>query len=534
MSAAPTYDPTTNFADDEADSLSGRSTVDTSALDAELAAVSTSVNALITNLSAIQRDDGAVRDGAVGAYALALDALALIGSATGSSWNPRGAWTTATRYDPLDMVEQSGASYLCLQTNLSGTFGIDYGVGRWMVIGPTTGSIAASGVTVTPTGGISASTVQAALAELDAEKANVGDAVADGSITAAKLAAAAALGNIGALGIVAQYLGNSAIAFDGMINGDIYTTRTGNAETISIKTKAGNVPSADDPVIFAFRDVTANSGAQIVVRAIGALSLTISSGSTLGMANTVLSRLWLTAFYDAGVLRLGLVNTRSGVNIMPLKDDDLQSATAEGGSGGADSAQVIYSEATLASKAMRLVGYLEYTLATAGTWNTAPSKIQPFGPGVPRPGEVVQTQHSQSGAVATGTTTAPHNDTAMTSTQGDQYMSQAITPTSAANVLEIDHLGVYSNSAGAYFSVGLFQDAFTPALAVIFHSTFFNLTEGVVPLVHRMVASATAARTLKIRAGNSGAGTTTFNGNTGARTGGGVMASHLKITEFSA
>jgi hypothetical protein len=38
---------------------------------------------------------------------------------------------------------------------------------------------------------------------------------------------------------------------------------------------------------------------------------------------------------------------------------------------------------------MRLLGYVEITEATAGTWATAATKLQPQGYGVPRPGDIV-------------------------------------------------------------------------------------------------------------------------------------------------
>ena len=61
---------------------------------------------------------------------------------------------------------------------------------------------------------------------------------------------------------------------------------------------------------------------------------------------------------------------------MALDDDLLLSSTTIGT--GSDSAGVIYSDAGVTTKAIRLLGYLDYTLATAGTRDAAPSKIQLF------------------------------------------------------------------------------------------------------------------------------------------------------------
>ncbi len=48
---------------------------------------------------------------------------------------------------------------------------------------------------------------------------------------------------------------------------------------------------------------------------------------------------------------------------------------------------------------------------------------------------VVQVVNTQDGAVATGTTVLPWDDTIPQNTEGDQYMSLSITPTNASNKL---------------------------------------------------------------------------------------------------
>ena len=157
----------------------------------------------------------------------------------------------------------------------------------------------------------------------------------------------------------------------------IAASRAGSAETIALKTKAGSDPSASDPITIAFRNATVGTGDYTVLTITAATSLTISSGSTLGMTNSVPARLWLVGFNDGGTFRLGIVNS------LTLWDDQVYSSTAEGGAGGADSAGVIYTGTGVTSKACRVLGYLDYTLSTVGTWDTAPTKIQIFGPNIP-------------------------------------------------------------------------------------------------------------------------------------------------------
>ena len=62
-----------------------------------------------------------------------------------------------------------------------------------------------------------------------------------------------------------------------------------------------------------------------------------------------------------------------------LDETNLISTTAEGGAGAADSANVIYSTTARTSVAYRVIGFIDSTQATAGTWATAPSTIQGVG-----------------------------------------------------------------------------------------------------------------------------------------------------------
>jgi len=144
---------------------------------------------------------------------------------------------------------------------------------------------------------------------------------------------------------------------------------------------------------------------------------------------------------------------------------------------------------------------------------------------------VSQAVHTQTGAVATGTTTIPYDDTIPQNTEGDQYMSQAITPTNASNKLLIEVTVVVSHSAIGQMWVCLFQDSVASALAVAVERMDTALQPYTIAFKHEMTAGTTSEITFKVRVGSSTAGTTTFNGSTGARYMGGVFASSLRITE---
>ena len=124
-----------------------------------------------------------------------------------------------------------------------------------------------------------------------------------------------------------------------------------------------------------FRSSPLTSGAITTVSGTPA-NLVISSGSTLGTVSAQQSRIVVIALNNAGTIELAAVNISGGTQ---LDETNLISTTAEGGAGAADSASVVYSATARTSVAYRVVGYIESTQATAGTWATAPSTIQGYG-----------------------------------------------------------------------------------------------------------------------------------------------------------
>lgn len=142
-------------------------------------------------------------------------------------------------------------------------------------------------------------------------------------------------------------------------------------------------------------------------------------------------------------------------------------------------------------------------------------------------------QYSETGAVATGTATIPHDDTIPQSTEGNEYMSLAITPTSPANLLLVEsYAALITNSVVGRMAGAIFQDSNADALAaaqVRIETANTNWPLYVSKLVR---AGTTSSTTFKTRYGNSAAGTTTFNGVSGGRIYGGTAASFMRITEL--
>lgn len=156
----------------------------------------------------------------------------------------------------------------------------------------------------------------------------------------------------------------------------------------------------------------------------------------------------------------------------------------------------------------------------------------PYTPPYTAPsGSVVQVVSTQTGTVATSTAQTPADNTIPQKTEGTEFMTLAITPTNASNILDIEVVAVVSVTDQRTLTLALHQDSTSNALAAT--AVTQTLTTTIV-LRHRMVAGTTNATTFKVRIGLSleGAATITFNGAVGGtQLYGGVCVSSIKITE---
>jgi hypothetical protein len=214
------------------------------------------------------------------------------------------------------------------------------------------------------------------------------------------------------------------------VNAGFAASVSANVLTISLKGNNGSDPSVTNPVLIPFRDVTIATGTPSWVAVTSALSInTNAAGATLGTANNVPFRFWIVAFNNGGTAVLALINASTDSSgtaaIYPLVPNQLASST--GISAAATSAGVFYTPngTAVSSKAYTILGYLDYDagLATAGSYASVPSKLQLFGAGIKKPGEVVQAVQ------------------ALTSTT-------AIVPTTSVNLVKVQ-ASTTSNTAGA-------------------------------------------------------------------------------------
>lgn len=162
MSQPTPYDRSTSFANFQAASPS--SPLPGSSLDAELNAVKATLDQTLQNLALVQRDDGALANGSVGTDQLAVELTV--------GFNVPTAWAQSTAYtsSPASTVFYAAQFFRCITSHTSGAA---FDSTKWALIADFS-SIAigsAANVAFTPVGNIAASTVQAALAEVDAEKA---------------------------------------------------------------------------------------------------------------------------------------------------------------------------------------------------------------------------------------------------------------------------------------------------------------------------------------------------------------------------
>jgi hypothetical protein len=128
------------------------------------------------------------------------------------------------------------------------------------------------------------------------------------------------------------------------------------------------------PTSIDFRSTTLSSGAVTRVDIATAVTLVIPSGATLGTVAAVSSNLAIVAIDNAGTVVLGVVNIAGGVN---LSESGVITSTIINTASG--SSAVIYSTSAQSSKAYRVIGYIESTQTTAGTWATTPSLVQGAG-----------------------------------------------------------------------------------------------------------------------------------------------------------
>lgn len=141
-----------------------------------------------------------------------------------------------------------------------------------------------------------------------------------------------------------------------------------NALTMAVKGRNGSDASASNRISVPMRSSTAANGDFNWRTITAALSLTISSGSTLGHNSAIKQYVYWYLIDNSGTLELAASSKFFGMH-------GIVSTTAEGGAGASDSGTVMYSTTARTNVPFLCIGYTEDTQATAGTWATAPSNV---------------------------------------------------------------------------------------------------------------------------------------------------------------
>lgn len=154
--------------------------------------------------------------------------------------------------------------------------------------------------------------------------------------------------------------------------------------------------------------------------------------------------------------------------------------------------------------------------------------------GVFIPGHAIQVQSTKLGTVATGTTLMINDNTIPQNTEGDQFISLAFTPLSAASKLRFEALMFVAHTvATANVVAAIFRDSVADAIAAGNVSCPNANTGYMVAVNYDMTSPGTSAYTYKLRAGGNAAGTLTVNGWGSTQYFGGVLFSSLTITEYA-
>lgn len=151
-------------------------------------------------------------------------------------------------------------------------------------------------------------------------------------------------------------------------------------------------------------------------------------------------------------------------------------------------------------------------------------------------GKILQIVNTQTGLVGSGTTQIPHDDTAPTYAEGDEYMTIDFTPSLSTSKLKIDVcFNGASSTAGYSIIVALFKDGTGTdecIHAVMQQQTTANYSS-IISFSHFMLAGTTSKITFQVRAGAYQAGTTTFNGVSSGGLFNGRSLSSITVTEIA-
>lgn len=288
--------------------------------------------------------------------------------------------------------------------------------------------------------------------------------------------------------------------------------------------------STSNPLSMYFRSETITSGVGVRTTVTsGNMGLIVPDTALLGTINGQAARLWVALVYaSATSAEVAVYNALSGTFVSGFNEGGLISTTAI--STGSDNAQTWYSTTSLTNKPFVIVGYIEITEATAGTWASQPTAV--VSNPRRRPGQIVQQSPYTTSATTSGAGTIAHSATIPTSSDGNLLMTHGgITPSFAGNLLEIDVNANVAESAAVNCAFWLCQDATSNALRTVSHTIGSAQWNQLISFSHAMVARTASSTVFKLYGGGT-SGTTYLNGDSGGQMYGTSGYSSLRIKEI--
>ena len=149
-----------------------------------------------------------------------------------------------------------------------------------------------------------------------------------------------------------------------LMNAGVVASVGSGACTFGVKMADGvTIPTAESPSIYSFRHTQIDVGGQVLGKVSSSIAVTLSSGSKLGFTDGQTEFVYIYALINAGVIELAVSGSDTHDQTV------LQSTTAEGGAGGADDGNTLYSTFARTDVPIRLIARMTFTLATAGDWD---------------------------------------------------------------------------------------------------------------------------------------------------------------------
>ena len=341
-------------------------------------------------------------------------------------------------------------------------------------------------------------------------------------------------GFLGAQSVQTYNLGNTTQGFNAPANLQISATVLTDILTIAVVAANGATPTSNNPVLITFRDATIADGDPVTLRVTSALTTsTIGSfGVTNGVTNFTPFRLWVVCFNNAGTPVLGLWQsvtwTSSTPNavpsgIAPLDESTPQSSTSS--SAGSSAATFYTNGVALSATSFKILGYVEYSagLATPGTYNIPPTKVQLFGPGQRKPGDQVQLYSTFTSTLVTTTVinsilnigVASSTATIISSIgPSTAVMSQAISPTFQGNLLTVEAQAIVTTNNAVVVGLYLMQDPAASGTSPLGVALVGGTSEygATIRANNLIVAGSTTTTTLKAFLAPSAVSTVAMNG----------------------